>query len=112
MTIIEGLLVLILIAVIAFTLYYYFRGSTGRLDISRPLESRIDEYLDRKFDMLIEEWSLIRRSQAEQFRDEKMPLLAKDEERMAALKVFEKDFGEELTRLEERIEALEKQVPR
>lgn len=112
MTTIEGLLVLILIGVIAFTLYYYFRGSTGRLDISRPLESRVDEYLDRKFDMLIEEWSLVHRSQAEQFRDEKMPLLAKDEERIAALKAFEKDFGEELTRLEERIEALEKQVPK
>ncbi|MCQ8894086.1 MAG: hypothetical protein NQU46_05585 [Methanolinea sp.] len=112
MTIIEGLLVLILIVLIAFTLYYYLRGSTGRLDISRPLESRIDEYLDRKFDMLIEEWSLVRRPQAEQFRDEKMTLLARDEERMAALKAFEKDFGEELNRLEERIEALEKQVPR
>jgi len=29
---------------------------------------------------------------------------------MAALKAFEKEFGEELERLDERIEALEKQV--
>jgi len=77
MTIVEGLLVLILIILIAFTLYYYFRGSTGKLEISRPLESRVDEYLDRRFDLLIEEWSLVRRLQAEQFRDEKTPLLAR-----------------------------------
>jgi len=110
MTIVEGLLVLILVILIAFVLYYYFRGSTGKLEISRPLESRVDEYLDRRFDLLIEEWSLVRRLQAEQFRDEKTPLLARDEERMAALKAFEKEFGEELGSLEERIEALENQV--
>jgi len=112
MTIVEGLLVLILVILIAFILYYYFRGSTGAVEVSRPLESRVDEYLDRRFDLLVEEWSLVRRPEAERFRDEKIPLLTKDEERMADLKAFEKEFGEELGRLEERIEALENQVIR
>jgi len=73
MTIVEGLLVLILVILIAFVLYYYFRGSTGKLEISRPLESRVDEYLDRRFDLLVEEWSLVRRPEAERFRDEHLP---------------------------------------
>jgi len=110
MTIVEGLLVLILVILIAFVLYYYFRGSTGKLEISRPLESRVDEYLDRRFDLLVEEWSLVRRPEAERFRDEHLPPSRGAEERMAALKAFEKEFGEELGSLEERIEALENQV--
>lgn len=112
MTLAEVLLLLVLFALIALALYYFFRGSSGRIDISRPLESRIDEYLDRKFDRLVEEWSLVRRPLAEQFRDEKISLLAREEERMAALRAFEREFGEELARLEERIEALERQAGR
>ncbi len=112
MTVIIGLLLVILFVLIAFIIYYYFRGSSGKIDISRPLESRIDEYLDRRFDLLIEEWGLVRRPQADRFREEILPSLARDEGRMASLKAFEKEFGEELNRLEERIEALEKQVTR
>ncbi|MDI9632653.1 MAG: hypothetical protein QXL43_01015 [Methanolinea sp.] len=112
MTLAEVLLLLILIALIAFALYYFLRGSSGRIDIARPIESRIDEYLDRKFDRLVEEWGLVGRPVAERFRDENLPLIAREEERMAALRKFEREFGEELASLEERIEALEKQVPR
>jgi len=112
MTLAEGLLVLILIILIGFTIYYYFRGSSGKVEITRPIESRLDEYLDRRFDAIIEEWALVRQPQAQKFRDEKLANLATDEKRMAALKEFEKQFGEQMENLEERLGALEKQIAR
>ena len=47
MTVLEAILVIIIIALIAFFLYYFFRGSGGQVSISRPMESRVDMYLDR-----------------------------------------------------------------
>jgi len=109
MTIIEALLILLLILLVGFIIYYYFRGSSGKVEISRPMESRLDEYLDRRFDAMIEEWSLVRRPQAQKFRDEKLADIAQDEKRMADLKEFERQFGEHLAGMEERLETLEKQ---
>ena len=79
------------------------------MDITRPLESRIDEYLDRRFDRIVEEWALVDRRQAEKFREERSAVLARDEARMASLREFEEQFGENIADLEERLEALEKQ---
>ncbi len=112
MTVVEALLILLLILLIAFIIYYYFRGSSGKLEISRPMESRIDEYLDRRFDAMIDEWSLIRKPQAQKFRDEKLADISREEKRMASLTGFEKEFGEKMASLEERLETLEKQVLR
>ncbi len=112
MTIIEGILFIILIFLVGFILYYYFRGSMGRVAITRPMESRLDEYLDRRFDAMIDEWSLVRRPDAQRFRDEKIADLSQDEKRIAELKEFERTFGEKLSGMEERLESLEKQVIR
>ncbi len=112
MTTAEALLILLLIILAGFIVYYFFRGSSGKVHISHPLESRLDEYLDRRFDAMVEEWALIRRPEAQKFRDEKTADLSQDEKRMADLKEFEKQFGEHLARMEERLETLEKQVTR
>lgn len=112
MTIIEALLFLILILLVGFILYYYFRGSVGSVEITRPMESRLDEYLDRRFDAMIDEWSLVRKPDAQRFRDEKIADLSQDEKRIAELKEFERTFGEKLSSMEERLESLEKQVIR
>ena len=108
----EALLILVLIILVGFVIYYYFRGSSGRVDISHPMESRLDEYLDRRFDAMVEEWSLVRRPEAQKFRDEKLADLSQDEKRMAELKEFEKEFGEQMASMEERLETLEKQIIR
>jgi len=112
MTFVEALLILVLIILVGFVIYYYFRGSSGRVDISHPMESRLDEYLDRRFDAMVEEWSLVRRPEAQKFRDEKLADLSQDEKRMAELKEFEKEFGEQMASMEERLETLEKQIIR
>jgi hypothetical protein len=107
MTIIEMLLIIIAVLVISYLVYYFFRGSTGRITISRPVESRIDEYLDRRFEHLIEEWSLVRRPQLQKFKDDRNATLDHDEARIQMLKVFENEMKTNLTELEGRLNALE-----
>ena len=107
MTPLEIVLIIILIAVTLFLVYYFFRGSTGNLAISRPVESRVDEYLDRKFDQMIEEWSLIRKPHLQKFKDERNDLLDHDEERIQKLKEYEAEMKKNLTELEGRLDTLE-----
>lgn len=108
MTILEIFLIIILITVTLFLVYYFFRGSTGTIAITRPVESRVDEYLDRKFDHIIEEWSLVRKPQLQKFKDERDDLLDHDEERIQILKEYEVEIKKNLTELEIRVNSLEK----
>lgn len=110
MTTLEILLVLLLIAVIAFILYYYFRGSGGHVSITRPMESRVDEYLDRHFEQMVAEWSLMDRYQVRSFSSGKEPVLSGDEQKVAALREFEGEMNKTLDSLEERLNVLEKQI--
>jgi hypothetical protein len=110
MTALEAFLVFIIIVLIAFLIYYYFRGSSGQVSLTRPMESRVDEYLDRRFEMMIEEWSLVPKTRLLSFRNAKEPALAGNEERVAELKNFRDDMNDNLERLEGRLNALEKQL--
>jgi hypothetical protein len=110
MTALEAFLIFIIIVIIAFFIYYYFRGSSGQVSLTKPMESRVDEYLDRRFEMMIEEWSLVPKSRLLSFRSSKEPALADNEEKVAALKNFRDDMNENLERLEGRLDALEKQL--
>jgi len=110
MTALEAFLVIIIIALIAFVIYYYFRGSSGQVSFTKPMESRVDEYLDRRFEMMIDEWSLIPRARLLSFKTAKDPVLAGNEEKVAALKDFRDQMDENLGKLEDRLDALEKQL--
>jgi hypothetical protein len=110
MTALEAFLVIIIILLIAFLIYYYFRGSSGQVSITRPMESRVDEYLDRRFELMIEEWSLVPKSRLLSFRTAKEPILAGNEEKVAALKNFRDEMNDNLGKLEDRLNALEKQL--
>ncbi|WP_319538584.1 hypothetical protein [uncultured Methanospirillum sp.] len=107
MTPIEILLIVILAILIIFLVYYFFRGSGGRVALSRPVESRIDEYLDRKFERFVEEWSLVRRPVLNAFKDDRNAALDRDEERIVTLKKFESEMKTTLDDLEGRLNALE-----
>ena len=107
MTTIEMLLIFILAILVIFLVYYFLRGSTGKVSLSRPVESRVDEYLDRKFERIIEEWSLVRRPKLQKFKDERNEALDRDEERIQMLKTFENEMKTSITELEERLNALE-----
>jgi hypothetical protein len=112
MTPAEALLVIILIIIIAFIIYYYFRGSSGRVEITRPMESRVDEYLDRRFESMIDEWALMNRQKVVKWREEKSKTIASNEQKVSSLKDFEQKMSANLHDLEGRIEALEEQIPR
>lgn len=107
MTIVEMILILVLALLIIFLIFFFFRGSTGRISISRPVESRIDEYLDRRFERLIEEWSLVRKPGLQKFKGDRNLALDRDEERIQMLKGFETDMNATLNDLEGRLNALE-----
>jgi len=107
MTPVEILVIVILAILIIFLVYYFFRGSGGRIALSRPVESRIDEYLDRKFERFVEEWSLVRRPVLNTFKDDRNAALDHDEEQIVMLKSFESEMKTTLDELEGRLNALE-----
>jgi hypothetical protein len=109
MTVLEIILVIAIIVLIAFFLYYFFRGSAGPVSISRPMESRVDMYLDRRFDLLMEEYSLITKPKLRKYRAEKEPDLAEEEAKVEALKRFKEDMNATLTDMEKRLDVLEKE---
>ncbi len=110
MTIATAFLLLIVVGVVLFIIYYLLKGSTGGIAVTRPLESRIDEYLDQRFENLIAEWSLTTRPKLQKFRAEKSPLVTENETKIAELKTFEKKMKATLDNLEERLDALEKEL--
>lgn len=110
MTIFEFILILAVIILIAFILFYYFRGSTGHVAITRPLESRVDEYLDRRLEALMEDYSLVTQARLKRFRAEKESPLMEEEAKVAELKQFEQEMTTTLTNLEKRLDALETEL--
>ncbi len=110
MTIAEIILIIVIVALIAFILYYYFRGSAGHVSISRPMESRVDEYLDRHFEQMVEEWSLMDKYQVRAFTEHNDPGLTKEEKRMDGLNEFRNEMTDTLSGLEERLNVLERET--
>ena len=110
MTILDFILALIIIGLIVFIIYYFFRGSGGKVSLARPMESRVDEYLDRRFEYLMDEYSLVRQPRMRRFRNEKEPELSGQETKVEALKQFEEELGTQLLDMEKRLDALEKEL--
>jgi len=110
MTPLEAALIIIIIAIVAFVIYYYWKGTKGGLSLARPMESRVDEYLDRRFELMIDEWSLVSRARLQSFRNSKDQTLEADEAKVASLKSFSETMDQNLKELETRLETLEKQA--
>jgi len=108
MTLIEILLIILIILVIAFLLFWFLYGSSGRVSLRRPVESRVDEYLDRRFAMLVEEWGVVRRPALKRFKEQRNTLLDADEAKIEEMKEFESEFMGNLSDLEARLDALER----
>jgi hypothetical protein len=104
----EFLVIIIFIGAAFFLIYYYFRGAKGDLSVTRPVESRVDEYLDRRFENLVDEWQLIDNQKLQRFKEQKSKELEQDEARITDLKKFELDLESSLTKLETRLDTIEK----
>ncbi|GAB6285621.1 MAG: hypothetical protein STSR0009_18220 [Methanoregula sp.] len=110
MTFLEFLVLILIVIAIIFLIYYFFKGSGGHISLSRPMESRVDEYLDRRFEQLVTEWELVRVPEAERFTRENEPVLKRSENRVAELHTFEQEITSTLDNLEARLATLEKDV--
>ncbi|MDD1645989.1 MAG: hypothetical protein LUP93_06755 [Methanomicrobiales archaeon] len=107
MTWLEFLALILLVGILFFLIYYYFRGAKGDISLRKPMESRIDEYLDRRFESIIQEYSLVRTSQIQGFKELNTPLLDESEARAHALEKAEADLSGTLDDLDRRLDALE-----
>jgi hypothetical protein len=105
------LLVLILCATL-FLVYYFFRGAKGEISLASPVESRVDEYLDRRFQSMVEEWELVSHPKLQRFKEQRTKDLEQDEARLAELKQFESGMQTTLSSLEARLDTLEKELAR
>jgi hypothetical protein len=105
------ILVLIPCAVI-FLVYYFFRGQKGDISLARPVESRVDEYLDRRFKSMVEEWELVSHPRLQKFTEQGSRKLEQDEARLAELKNYESGMQTTLASLEARLDTLEKELAR
>jgi len=107
MTLIEILLIILVVLVAAFLIYWFFQGSSRRISLRRPVESRIDEYLDRRFERLIEEWDLVQRPRMKRFTEPKNAVMERDEEQIRTMHASESRITNTLNDLEARLNALE-----
>jgi len=110
MTPLEAALIIIIVVVLLFFIYYYWKGAKGDVSLARPVESRVDEYLDRRFELMIEEWSLVSRTKLQSFTQSKDQILQTNEAKVASLKDFSDTMEDGLKKLEDRLDALEKQT--
>jgi len=104
----EFIIIVLIIGAGFFLIYYYFRGAKGDISLTHPVESRVDEYLDRRFESLVEEWQLIDQQKLQKFKEQKSKELDQDEARLADLKKFEIDLENSLIQLETRLDGIEK----
>ena len=104
----EFIILVLFIAAAFFLIYYYFRGAKGDIALTRPVESRVDEYLDRRFENLVDEWELVNQPKLQKFKEQKSKELEQDEVRINDLKKFELDLESSLTKLETRLDGIEK----
>jgi len=109
MDILTFVILVILLCVALFLVYYFFKGTHGNLSLARPVESRVDEYLDRRFQQMVEEWQLVSHPRLTKFREQHSKEIEQEEARLAELKKFESGMQTTLGSLEARLDALEKE---
>jgi hypothetical protein len=112
MDLLTFVILVIILCVVLFFVYYFFRGARGNISLSRPVESRVDEYLDRRFQSMVEEWELVSHPRLASFKEQRTPEIEQDEARLLDLKNYESGMQTHLESLEARLDTLEKELAR
>jgi len=110
MELLEFIILALVLMVTLFLVYYFFRGQKGNISLTRPVESRVDEYLDRRFQSLVEEWQLVTRPRLSSFKEQRYRRVEQDEARVAELKNYDLAMQDTLDSLEVRLDALETEL--
>ncbi len=110
MDVLEFIIIVIILCGLIFLIYYFIRGAKGAISLTRPVESRVDEYLDRRFQSMVDEWQLVSRPKLQKFKEQRSKEIEQDEARLAELKNYESGMQTTLVSLEARLDALEKEL--
>jgi hypothetical protein len=110
MTPLEIILAILVIVVIVIAIYFFFSGKKGKISLTRPVESRVDEYLDRRFESMVTEWALVRTPAVNHFKAQHEPVLGGNEAKVSELQGFEKEINNTLSRMEDRLDNLEQEL--
>jgi len=110
MDLLTFIILVLILCVVLFLVYYFFRGAKGEISLASPVESRVDEYLDRRFQSMVEEWELVSGTRLQRFREQNTKDIEQDEARLAELKQFESGMQTTLSSLEARLDTLEKEL--
>ena len=70
----------------------------------------MDEYLDRRFQSMVEEWGSVSRPELQKFKEQRTPEIEQNEARLAELKNYESGMQTTLVSLEARLDTLEKEL--
>jgi hypothetical protein len=110
MTPLEIILIVVVIVAVVIAIYFFFKGKQGKISLARPMESRVDEYLDRRFESMVTEWALVRTPAVKRFKEQHGPVLDQDEAKVSELQGFEKEINNSLSRMDDRLDNLEKEL--
>jgi len=110
MDVLEFIIIVIILCAIIYLIYYFIRGAKGDISLARPVESRVDEYLDRRFQSMVEEWQLVSQPKLQQFKEQRYKELEQDEARLAELMKYESEMQATLVNLETRLDTVEKEL--
>jgi hypothetical protein len=110
MDLLTFIILVLLLCILLYLVYYFFKGAKGDLAISSPVESRVDEYLDRRFQSMVDDWQLVTRTRLAKFQDQHLAGIEQDEARVAELKNYESGMKNTLSSLEARLDVLEKEL--
>ncbi len=106
----EFIIILVILGVVIYLIYYFLHGTRGKISLTRPVESRVDEYLDRRFQSIVEEWQLVTQTRLQTFRQKENKELEQDEARLENLKKFESATLDSLQTMETRLDTVEKEL--
>ena len=110
MDLLTFIILVVILCTLIFLVYYFFRGAKGNISLTRPVESRVDEYLDRRFQSMVDEWQLVSRPKLREFQDLHAKEIEQNEARLADLKNYEAGMQTTLASLETRLVTLEKEL--
>jgi hypothetical protein len=110
MTPLEIILIVVVIVAVVIAIYFFFSGKKGKISLARPMESRVDEYLDRRFESMVTEWALVRTPEVKRFKEQHGPVLDQGEAKVSELQGFEKEINNSLSRMDDRLDNLEKEL--
>ncbi|MDO9323685.1 MAG: hypothetical protein Q7T80_01880 [Methanoregula sp.] len=110
MDLLSFIIIVVCLCLLIFLIYYFINGAKGDISLARPVESRVDEYLDRRFQSMVEEWQLVSHPKLQQFKEQHYKEIENDEVRLAELRKYESGMQTTLTSLEARLDTVEKEL--